>query len=606
MAIFNQYHPAGSQSAQAGVYQRASSQFPSPWLDPASTELPTSIEEVFKFCELLWYSNGTYQQALNRVAAYFVTRIKISDVGSEEEDRWHNFLENKFHINKFMVGTGRNFLAYGNVLLSPKVTVNRILRCENCGQLAPIAQWRYRFQNGRFRTASKGCPKCKKSTSLSRKDFRPLTSDAVDIRVWNPHTMKIKYNPITERLIYRHILEKKTAELIRKGDRDMLEDTPWEFVQAALKRQPLRLHNDRLFHLKDEPLAGINSMGMGIPRGMANFRQAFLSQVLQRLNIVLGMEYSVPLRSVTPEPGQSQALDPTMGVDMATVTNKLSALIADWKRDPAAIHHFPIPIKYTAWGGEGLNMASHQIAEQVQSQLLTGLGIPVDFFVGSFKSERTFVPTLRLMERTWEELVSSYDATLSWIGDTFSDLLRWKKPTLTMEPVTTADDIELRNILLDLYMNGRISGSTAFETLKLDPVDENKKMIQEQVEMQSDADTEQAKMDQGMEGLNAVSSTFQSQGGQAPGGGQGGGGGGGQGGSMSNTPRRPDEVMAQAEQTATQLLSMDEASRRRELQNLKTGDPLLHGAVTQELKSQRSHRGSDVGQAEQAQQAQAG
>ena len=75
---------------------------------------------------------------------------------------------------------------------------------------------------------------------------------------------------------------------------------------------------------------------------------------------------------------------------------------------------------------------------------------------------------------------------------------------------------------------------------------------------------------------------------------------------MSNTPRRPDEVMAQAEQTATQLLSMDEASRRRELQNLKTGDPLLHGAVTQELKSQRSHRGSDVGQAEQAQQAQAG
>ena len=595
MTIFNQYRPT-TNAQNVGVPELTGAPFQSPWLDPTSFELPTSCEEVFKFCELLWYSNGTYQQALNRVAAYFVTRVKVEEVDDEERERWEEFLENDFHINKFMVGTGRNFLAYGNVMLSPRVSVNRVLRCR-CGQFAPISQWKYRFQNGTFNTATHGCPRCKKSGELTRTDFRPLTADSVDIRTWNPHSMKIKYNEITDRLIYRHVLGKDAAELIRRGDRDMLEDTPWEFVQAALQRKPLRIHNDRIFHLKDIPLAGINADGMGIPRGMANFRQAYLAQVLQRLNIVLGMEYSTPLRSVTPEPGEVVG-DPTMGADMGDISGKLSALIADWKRDPSAIHQFPVPIKYSAWGGEGLQLASHQVQEQVMHQLLTGLGIPVDFFMGTFKSERTFVPTLRLMERSWEELVASYNGTLNWLAETLSDLLRWKKPKLTMEPVTTADDLELRALLLDLYMNGRVSGGTAFETLGLNPVKENLKMIRETVEMQRDADREQAKMDRDMQGLASVSKTFGA--GQEQEGG-GGGGGAGSNAAMANTPTRPDDILAEAEGTAQQLLQMDQGQRNTELKNLKSQNPLLHGAVMQELDKQRSHRGSDAGQAEQQQ-----
>jgi len=201
------------------------------------------------------------------------------------------------------------------------------------------------------------------------------------------------------------------------------------------------------------------------------------------------------------------------------------------------------------------------------------------------------------MERTWEELVSSYNATLSWIAETLSDLLRWKKPKLTMESVTTADDLDLRNILLDLYMNGRISGRTALDTLRLDPVEENKKMIEEQTEMQRDADKEKAKFDKGTTNLTQVSSTFQSQ--------QGGGGAesaspGSQ--SMSNTPQRPEDIIARAEQVAQQMLQMEQSQRRIELDKIRQSDPLLHGAVMQEINKQRSHRGSDAGQAQAQQQ----
>ena len=604
MAIFNQYNAGPSASSAAGVMQRASSQFPSPWLDPASAELPTHLEDVFKFCELLWYSNGTYQQALNRIAAYFVTRVKIDGVDEEEKERWDKYLREDLNIEKFMVGVGRNFLAYGNVMMSPRVAINRVLRDPKSGSVAPISQWNFRFQNGRF----SGSPKIEKrgvERPLERMDFRPLTQDALDIRVWNPYTMKVKFNSITERMIYRHVLPRDDAQMIRKGDPDFLEDTPWEFVQAALDRQPLRIHNDRIFHLKDVPLAGIDADGMGVPRAMANFRQAFQAQVMQRLNMVLAMEYSTPFRALTPEPGANEAMDPTMGVDMSMITGKLSALVADWKRDPAAIHHFPIPVRYTAWGGEGLQMVSHEIANQTMEQLLTGIGVPVDFFVGTFKSERTFVPTLRLLERTWAELVSGYNAVLVWLADTLSDLLRWKRPELSMEPVTVADDIDLRNILLDLYMQGRVSGSTAFDTLRLSPVDENKKMLTEQVQMQADADEASAKQQQATQGLAAVSSTFQA--GSAP---QGGGGGaaaqapgaGAGAPSANNTPQRPEQILQQATQYAEQLLAMSPQERAPVLAELRNTNQVLHGVVMQELEKGRSYRGSDQGQAAMAQQ----
>lgn len=608
MTIFNQYRTTGpSSAAAAGVREHSSQQFLSPWLDPASAELPSGMEEVFKFCELLWYSNGTYQQALQRIAAYFVTKIKIDDVDAEEKERWQEYLENDLHILKFMVDVGRNFLAYGNVLMSPRVTVSRTLTCDSCGQMAPIDQWDFVFRSGEFRTNRGGCPKCHKSTDLTRNDFRPLTPDSLDLRIWNPYTIKTKFNPITDRMIYRYILPRETANLIRTGDKDMLSDTPWEFVMCALAKKALKIHSDRIFHLKDTPLAGINSEGLGVPRAMANFRQAYMSQILSRLNMVLGLEYSTPLRSITPEGSGMGMMDPTMGINLGDVQNKLGGLLADWKRDPAAIHMFPIPLRYTAWGGEGIQLASHQVQEQVTNQLLTGLGIPVDFFVGTFKSERTFVPTLRLMERTWAELVSSYNAALDWIAETLSEMLRWKKPKLTMEPTTTADDVDLRSILLDLYMNGRISGRTAFDTLNLDPVKENRKMVEEQIEMQGDADVESMKQDAASKNTAAVNSAMQPQQ-QQPGAVAGqpatvpGQGAPQDAGSMANTPKRPDDVLAQAEQQAQQLLGMPQEQRRSALNQLRQSDQLLHDAVVQAIEKMRSQRGSDSGQAQQQQQ----
>ncbi|MFA5525260.1 MAG: hypothetical protein WC992_00350 [Acholeplasmataceae bacterium] len=584
MTIFNQVDPATAEKqGTAGV-------FPSPWLDPASHALPNDINEIFRFCELLWYANGIYSQALTRVSAFFVTRVKVDGLDKAETERWLDFLENTFHINRFMCNVGRNNLAYGNVMMSPQMSVARMLRCRQCGQTAPLSQWDYKFDKLTFST--RRCPRCGGRGPLERIDLRPMTSDAVGIRIWNPHTMRVKHNGVTGKNVYRHVLPNDDAEPIRQGDPDVLEDTPWEFVQCAVDRRPLRLHPEYIFHLQDTPLAGVNTRGLGLPRAMANFRQAYHGQVLQRLNMVLGMEYSTPLRSLTPGPRAAAELDPSMGVNMESLSHKLTGMVAAWKRDPAAIHTFPVPIQYSAWGGEGMQLATHEIQNQVMEQLLSGLGIPVDFFVGSFKNERMFAPTLRLMERTWAELVSGYDATLGWVADTFSRLLRWKKPQLSMESVTAADDIELRQILLDLYMNGRISGRTGLGPLKLDPVTENREMVREQIDMQTDADVAAMRQDAATQNLSAVNSLASQQ--QQPT--EAGGGGMTGPGTLSNTPQRPDDILARAEQIAGELLQQPPEQRRPQLTQLRNEDSLLHDAVVQAMDRMRQQRGTDAAQ----------
>lgn len=603
MALFNQYE-FPSKSVALGIQESVSSRLPSPWLDPASTELPDNITQIFKFCELLWNSNGTYAMAMKRVAAYFITKVKVSDVEGEDSEKWYEFLNDDLGINKVLLNEGENFLCYGNTLSSPRVAVNRVLSCPKCGQAAPLPAWQnLKFRDGDIMSV---CRKCSYAGIMNRHDFRATDRSAVSVHLWNIHHIRIKHNPLTNRSIYHYVMPPNLAALLRQGDPDYLADTPWEFIESALKRKPLRFFSDQIFHLREPAICGVETQGNGLPRGLSNFRQAYLTQALNRLNMVMAMEYSMPFRALTPQSGGGN-MDPTMSLDLQDVASRLSALLADWKRDPAAFHVFPTPINYTSWGGEGLQMASHEIQQEAMSQLLNGLGVPVDFFQGSFKSERTFVPVLRLMERSWEDLVAGYNAFLGWLAEVMSGIMRWKKPKLVLEPTTTANDIELRNILLDLWLKGAISSRRALSTIGIDnPTEEKRNILREQLDEQEDADLAKLRQQKTTDNMQYMAQQQPIQGGGAQYAGPNdlaGGGAGGQEmlpsqgagqGAMRNTPTRPDDIIEQAQQIAQQLISQPENERHAPLKQLRDQSPLLHAAVMSALEKMRQQIASDA------------
>ena len=130
MPLFNQLEMTNMSSSQAaGITEKSSAAFMTPWLDPASMNLPFTWTEIANFCELCWYSNGIYQQALARTSGYFVTKVVVQDVSAEEQDRWSEFGEKDFNWIKFLTDEGRNYMAYGDVKMSPRSVITRLLRC---------------------------------------------------------------------------------------------------------------------------------------------------------------------------------------------------------------------------------------------------------------------------------------------------------------------------------------------------------------------------------------------------------------------------------------------------------------------------------------------
>jgi len=593
VALFEQGDRQAMQSQAAGINDRISSSFSSPWLDPAGDHLPSDWHSVLRFCEKLWYMNGIYAQALTRMAAYFVTKIKIDDVEGTEKERWGEYIEQDLGLTKWTIDCARNYNAYGDVKVSPMAKITRLLRCGKCRQqIAPIREWDYKFERGKFATMGR-CPRCKQNSNLERVDYRSTDRKKIHLHIWNPYTISLKHNEITGSNTYYYKMPSRIKGKILSGDIDMLEDTPWEFVECAMSGKPLMLYPDSILHLRDVPLAGVNSGGNGLPRAMSNHRQAYLMQAYKRLNMVMALEYSAPLRSLSVDDSIGN-VDPTMGADFGDIQNKLSALIADWKRDPAAIHISPVPIRYSAWGGEGFNMVRHEQQRVAMEELLTGLGVPVDFFVGTFRNERAAGQTLRLMERSWQDLVSGLNMALSWVADVTSDLLGWTKPKLSLESTTTSDNEYLHRILLDLWAQNKVSGRTAMRPLDIDPIEEQKQLIQETVDSQEVADRAKIRQDNQMQNIQQFLASPEEQQQQAAAGGGGAPGSAVGTGPMANTPIRPDELMAQAQQMAEQLMAQPEPQRRQALANLRREQEVLHAAVLREMDKLRSRLGTEA------------
>lgn len=611
MALFNQLDfPGTTASATAGVAERFSSKLPSPWLDPASFEMPAEVSQVYKFCELLWYANGVYQQAMSRIASYFVTKVKVELENKEEEEKWCEFLENDFHALAFLRRCGINRLAYGNLFLSPRHDILRGLTC-SCGNTAPLPKWKFDLKGTKFMTGAAGCPICHKRGELQRMDIRSRDSSSIGIRLWDPHALKLKYNALTDKAVYYYTLPQYEASMLRRGDPDFLYTTPWEFVECAISKRSLRIHDDILLHSKEESLAGLTTSGLGLPKAMANFRQSFLMQSYKRLNLVMALEYSMPFRMITPEGGGGE-LDPTLSGDLGDITGKISALLADWKQDPAAIQIAPIPLRYTAWGGEAMQMATHEQQNQAMEELLNGLGVPVDFYTSSFKSENSFVPTLRLLERSWAELVTAYQDILNWAAKQLSRLLQWEEPKLSLEPTTTANDLELRQILMQLWLQNRVSGKTALKSLGSIDLDINKEVRQmalEQLESQEISDKaylEQQEKTIGLQNLSTPQDPIaaQQQAQQAQGGAAGGQQAAGPSmpsagppsGIMANAPTRPDDIINKAKEIAQQLMSQPEGQRHQPLAQLRQQNELLHSQVIREMDKLRQQMGQQAQQ----------
>jgi hypothetical protein len=404
--------------------------------------------------------------------------------------------------------------------------------------------------------------------------------------------------------------------MIKQGYLHYLDHANWEVIQAIKDGKNLMFDKDVIFHLKEDALAGMRNRGWGISRILTNFREAWYYQILKRYNEAIALDYVVPFRVITPAPkgGDPTSGDPVHTINLSSFSARVQSMLRARRSDPARWNVLPFPVNYQALGGDASQLAPKDLIDQGLETLLKCIGMPVELFNGTLTLQAA--PTaLRLFEANWGHLPHNLNLFLNKLADSVSRTLSWDPVVVRLQRVTHADDLNRQMAKLQLMQGAAISKTTGLASVGLDYEEETKRMLDEeriyadeqrrmQEEMQQ-ADQMQA-MSQPASMLAGVGDTGSGatgmpQGGAPPAGGMPPGGAPAPAGgapampgtqpssvdqfitqrqNSPNVPRTPEELQAQAQLIANQLLSMPEALKDSELIKLKRADNMMHSLVT--------------------------
>lgn len=584
-------------------------------------------------CEFVLMKNGPYREALNRIVSYFITDIEIvsptgdSDkrIGREEKQKYTDFLNETLGIKTALHSVALDYLGYGNSFTSLLVPFRRYLWCPKCRLEAPLrkiynnAQFKFTWTNFEFNAY---CPHCGYSGKWNHVDRRSGEKGELKIKRWTPHQIDILNDPYTDDNAFIWRIDDDYRNLIRQGHLFHLERASWELIQAVKENKALMFDKDVIYHMREEPLAGIYDRGWGISRVLVNFTQAWYVQVLHRYNEAIALDYVIPFRVITPMPRAGQGgevNDPVLSINLGGFTSRVEGMLRQRRKDPARWNVLPFPIEYKALGGDAEKLAPKDLLELGMDTLLNAVGIPVELYKGSL-SVQAAPAALRLFEANWSHLVHHMNRFLNRICEKVSQLMSWEPVSARLQRVTHADDLNRQMAKLQLMMGGQISRTTGLSTVGLEFAEEERRKLEEErisaeqtAEMQEEM--EQAAQMDAMAlppmpgaapgamppgGAPAAGQMPQMQGmpGAMPGGGmpavapQGPMGqpagpmGASQsfGAAMGTQPTdTPEALQSKAQAIAQQIMQMPEAQKDSALIQLKQDDSVLHALVKSQL-----------------------
>jgi hypothetical protein len=598
--------------------------FPDPFCDVASLSMPESIQTALRWCEYIMNANGPYRQAIDRVVSYFITDIEVGDlgentVGREEKEKFRVFLDDTLSIKNVLHTVAMDYMTYGNSFTSLLIPFRRYLSCNSCGLEMPLrkvhatASCNFKWENFEFYAS---CPNCKTHGKWRHIDRRAGNDDGIKVKRWSPHEIDILWDPYSTECTYVWKIPEDYRNMIKQGYLHYLDHANWEVIQAIKDGKNLMFDKDVIFHLKEDALAGMRNRGWGISRILTNFREAWYYQILKRYNEAIALDYVVPFRVITPAPkgGDPTSGDPVHTINLSSFSARVQSMLRARRSDPARWNVLPFPVNYQALGGDASQLAPKDLIDQGLETLLKCIGMPVELFNGSL-SLQSAPAALRLFEANWGHLPHNLNLFLNKLADSVSRTLSWEPVAVKLQRVTHADDLNRQMAKLQLMQGAAISKTTGLASVGLDYEEETKRMLEEeriyadeqrrmQEEMQQ-ADQMQA-MSQPASMLAGVGDTGSGatgmpQGGAPPAGGMPPGGAPAPAGgapampgtqpsavdqfitqrqNSPNVPRTPEELQAQAQLIANQLLSMPEALKDSELIKLKRADNMMHSLVT--------------------------
>ena len=573
----------------------ANGKFGDPFLVPSWSVVPNDLRSIFDICQFLYIRTPEWANAGERTVSYFLTEVEFLGNKSgdkKEQDEVREYMRDQVMYWEHLQALGADWNCYGNAFSRIHFPFYRFLLVPTENGIAEISvdyfkDAKYSYLDMKYEIDDPT------RAHLSGKGRRKIKVEFIDRR--SRDLNRIRLGRIDPRYVYiRHAersmrswiierFEPLFLASIKRGDLWQVNETPISILEAISKDSDFLYDDGEIFHLKKPTISGVSNTGWGIPGVLSNFSNMHQLAVLKRVDEAVGLDYMLPFRIISPALGNMDLNSFANTGSMGIWASMLKAMVANRRADPFTIHSSPFPIGFQEVGGEGKQLVPKDNIQWQTNTLLNSAGFPAELFTSTLSYQQ--VPSaMRLFESTWQFLANAFNRHLKWTVRSIRDFSSQEQMQVRIKKPTFIDDIEARNVYLQLAAGGEFPRARAFEPWGVtDPVQGAIDRAKEDAEIQKGVAKVQQDAAQELNGAMGSQS--------------GGGGGGGAGGAPGGTAYTPADRARMADDKAKELLQIQfDGDRQKQLAQLRQSGPELYALVKQKMEEYRNTAKAQGGQ----------
>jgi len=462
--------PPGSQHHGQGKL-RMPMTYPSPFFDISKFYLPPSVKELFKWCRYYYKTSELIHPVIYKMAEYPVTDLVFEPEDEEEGvdqggERLEQILQEEFAIKSLLIEIGLDYFTYGNAFVSIYFPFKRFLVCKNCKEKNQFEDFKeygpkgdLKFQKFEFKGI---CPKCGANTNFEVEDVPVKQLRKIKLVRIPPDQIDIEHHGITGISHYYYNISGKDRRRVLEGDYETLKTLPWLFIQAVKEKKKVKLNPSSFYHFKRADISDGDD-GWGMPLVLPVMRNMFYLNVLRKAQEAIAFEHLVPLRILFPTDNQGAAA-PHIHTGLGDWKNNVERAIRMWKQDPNYIPVMPIPLGFQQIGGDGKMLLLTQEIRQVQESIVNGMTVPQEFVFGGLSWSGSSI-SLRMLENHFLVYRQDLLKFLDFVSKKISSFLDIKPRKIKMQEFKMADDIQRKQLFMQLNSMAKISDSTMLKEI---------------------------------------------------------------------------------------------------------------------------------------------
>ena len=421
----------------ASVYANRQLPYASPFLNLSDMKLPKEMRDLFKWCKYFFTFDPLVAGAVKNLSSFPITDIyfeesksnedKHSKEDSEELKTYRRVLTKKIKIHKLLVEIGLDYFLYGNCFIFGEFEENEITK---------EMEWKH----------------------VIRLD---------------PSKIIIDKNQITQEITYKWEVPDSVIQIVntKKPEKDY-EALPEKIKEAVKKNKAIVLNKDNIYHFAT-PSDSLGKSEWGTPIVANVLKLLMYRNTLRQAQEAIAKEHIVPFRVYYFQP--TDKYDPS--TDWTKVSANFSKELQKSTRDPNYKVVSPVPVNVLNLGGQGRALLLTGEIEQIQAEILAGMGVPREFIFGgvSWSGSSTSLKILENLFITYRLFIKDFINNFliknmakkrgEWRDERDDDILI----SAHLVDLKMQDDVQQKQLIINLNGAGKVTDETMWKAMGLDP-----------------------------------------------------------------------------------------------------------------------------------------